>query len=96
MVGAVHLVQVDVIGAESAQAVLDLTHDPLPRAPLVRVFAHRHAELGGNDEVIPVSLDGPGDDFLGLAAGVDVGGVGDVDARVDNLARIVVARPPPG
>ena len=41
-VGAVDLVEVDPVGAEPAERVLDLGHDPAPReAPAVRVLAHR-------------------------------------------------------
>ena len=41
-IGPVHLVEVDVVGAEAAQAVLALAHDPAPRAARhVAVGAHR-------------------------------------------------------
>jgi hypothetical protein len=50
MRGSVHLVQVDVIGAEPAQAVLDLdldlAHDPLPRAALLMTQPAHVAEIG--------------------------------------------------
>jgi AraC-like DNA-binding protein len=81
----------------AAQAVFHLAHDPSPRtAPLVRFLAHRHAELGGDDQIVPAALDGPADDLLGLTAGVDVGGVDDVDAglerAVDDPDRVLVIR----
>ena len=52
-IGTVDLVQVDVVGLQPAQAVLDLAHDPAPRvAPLVRVVAHRAVDLGGEHDVV--------------------------------------------
>ena len=67
-VGTVHLVEVDVVGAETAQRVLDLGHDPAPRvAPLVGVLAHGAVELGGQHHVVAAALQGLADDLLGLA-----------------------------
>lgn len=82
---------------EPPEAVLHLARDPPPRAaPLVRVLAHRQAELGGDDEIIPAALDGPADDLLGLTPGVDVSRVDDVDASleraVDDADRILQIR----
>ena len=52
-VGPVDLVQVDVVGAEAAQAVLDLADDPAARvAALVRVVAHRAVDLRGEHDVV--------------------------------------------
>ncbi len=89
-VGAVHLVEVDVVGAQAPEARLDLAHDPAPRvAPAVGValLAHRHVhgavELGGEDDLVAAALEGLADDLLGLAPGVDVGGVDDVDPGVE-------------
>jgi hypothetical protein len=50
--------------------------------------------FGGDDQIVPAALDGPADDLLGLTAGVDVGGVDDVDAglerAVDDADRVLV------
>ena len=85
-VPAVDLVEVDPVGLQALQRGLDLAHDPAPRvAGLVRVVAHRAVELGGEDDVVAPVVGGQrlADDLLGLAARVDVGGVDEVDARVE-------------
>lgn len=49
-VGAVHLVQVDPVGAEAAEGVLDFLDDPPARATaVVGVLVHGHEELGGQE-----------------------------------------------
>ena len=85
--GAVHLVEVDPVGAEPAQAVLDLADDPTAAvAPLVGVVAEAAVELGGQHDVVaPAAGEGLADDGLRLARGVDVGGVDEVDARVQRV-----------
>ena len=96
---AVHLVEVDVVDLQAAQRVLDLADDPAARAArLVGVLVvHVAVELGGQEDVVAAALAGLqrlADDLLGLAAGVDVGGVDDVDAgvegAVDDRDRLVV------
>jgi hypothetical protein len=85
LAGPVHLVKVDVVGVQAAQRVLDLADDPAPgAAPLVRVAAvHGHEEFRGQHDAVPPPGQGPANDPLGLAPGVDVGGVDEVDARVE-------------
>ena len=78
------LVQVDVIGAEAAQAVLDLPHDPDARVPLVVASrTHPAVHLRGEDHLVAPALQRAADDLLGLAVGVHVGRVHEVDAAVD-------------
>ena len=94
-VGAVDLVEVDVVGAQAAQAVLDLADDPAARvAAHVRVVAHRRVDLGGQHHVVAPAGQRLADDLLGLAGRVDVGGVDEVDPRVeravDDPDRVVV------
>ena len=100
-VGAVDLVEVDPVGAEAPQRVLDLGDDPAARtAAVVGVLAHRHAELGGQHDVVAAALECLADDLLGLAGGVDVGGVDEVDpgiqGAVDDADRVVVVGVAPG
>jgi hypothetical protein len=71
------------------------------RALLVGVVAHRAVELGGEDDVVaPPAGQCLGDDLLGLALGVDVGGVDDVDPgvqrAVDDPDALVVVGVAPG
>src|SRR4051812_14372559 len=94
--GAVDLVEVDPVGAEPPQAVLDLLDDPAARVPeLVRVVAHRAVHLCcEHDVVAPAPGQRLADDLLGLAARVHVGGVDEVDPGVergvDDADRLVV------
>jgi hypothetical protein len=100
-VGAVHLVEVDPVGPETPQRVLDRPDDPAPRASApIRVVAHRHEELRGQDDVVAAAFERLADDLLGFAGGVDVGGVEEVDSGVerpvDDADRVVVVGVAPG
>jgi hypothetical protein len=91
----VDLIEVDVVGLQAAQRVLHLGHDPAPRvAPLVGIIAHRLVHLGRQDDVVAAPLECLAHDLLGLAVGVGVGGVNEVDPRVkrlvDDADRVVV------
>src|SRR3954447_10468594 len=97
---AVDLVEVDVVGPQAAERVLDLRHDPAPRAALVvDLVAHLAVELRGEDDVVAAAFEGLADDLLVLALAVDVRGVDEVDAcverGVDDLDRVVVVRVAP-
>ncbi len=66
--GPVHLVEVDPVGPQAEQAVLDLADDPSAGvAPMVGVVAHGCVELRREHHLVPQA---PGerlaDDFLGL------------------------------
>jgi hypothetical protein len=80
----VDLVQVDPVGAQPPQRLLDLAHDPTARgAAAVGILAHRSPHLGREHDVIaPAARQCLADDDLGLALRVDVGGVDEVDPRV--------------
>jgi hypothetical protein len=97
----VHLVEVDPIGSQAPQRVLDLGDYPAARAAAhVGVVAHRHEELGGEHDVVAASLERLADDLLRLAGRVDIGGVDEVDAgverAVDDADRVVVVGVAPG
>ena len=65
----VDLVEIDVVGLQAAQRVLDRADDPAPRiALLVRVLAHRAVDFGGQHDVVATALERLADDLLGLAA----------------------------
>jgi hypothetical protein len=80
----VNLVEVDPVGLKPLQRVLDLLDDPAAGvATLVGVLAHRHVHLAGEHDVVALAArQGLADDDLGLAAGVDVGGVYEVDPGI--------------
>ncbi len=83
-VDVVHLVQVDVVGLQAAQAGLAGVADVPGREPRrVRPAVAPVEDLGGEHDLLPPlpALGEPAtDDRLGLAAAVDVGRVEEVDA----------------
>jgi len=86
---AVDLVEIDIIEAEAAQAVVDGVHHMLAReADFVRARAHRAAQLCRNDDVFAVGaevLQRAAEDFLRDAARIDIGGVEEIDAGLQGL-----------
>jgi hypothetical protein len=87
MVGAMDLVQVDPVGPQARQARLDRTEDPAPRvATAVGAVTHREVDLGGEHDVVTPALQRPSHNVLGLARGVHVGGVDEVDPLVERGA----------
>jgi hypothetical protein len=95
-IGAVDLVEVNPVGLQPPQRVLDLGHDPAPRVPaLVGVTADRHVRLAGQDDVVaPAAGQRLADDQLRLAARVRIGSVEEIDPgverTVDDPSRVVV------
>ena len=85
-VPAVNLVEVHVVGAEPAQAVVDLGHDRLAgQAGAVRARPHPAVHLGGEHDLVPAGefpQRTPGDLLAGPVA-VDVGAIEEVDAGLD-------------
>jgi AcrR family transcriptional regulator len=81
---AVDLVEVDPVGLQPAQRVLDGLGDPAPRrAPVVGVRPQRQADLRGQHDVVAPAVDQRlADDLLRLARRVEVGGVEEVDPGV--------------
>ena len=82
--GPMDLIQVDVVGAEPAQAVLHLAHYSQPGvAPLVDALPHVAVHLAREHDVVAAALQRTADDLLGLPGRVHVGRVDEVDAAVD-------------
>ena len=86
-VEAVDLVEVDVIEAEPFQAGGDLIHDVAAReADRVRPLSHPGAHFGGDDHVLALDAEVAQrlpDLNFGLAFGIDVGCVDEIDARFE-------------
>ena len=79
----VHVVEVDVVGLQAAQAGLDgAPHVEAGEAALVGSVADRVGDLGGQHPAVAGLLEGAADHLLGAAVGVDVGRVDEVDAGV--------------
>jgi O-acetylserine/cysteine efflux transporter len=65
----VHLVQVDVISAQAAQAGLAAGDDVVARQPgVVRAATHAHPDLGGHEHPVPAAAQDLAEDLLGQAA----------------------------
>jgi hypothetical protein len=72
---------VDAVGAEAAEARLDVAGDLLgPERP---VGAAAEADLGGYEQVVAVPGEDGRENLLGLASAVCVSSVDEVDASVD-------------
>ena len=82
VVGVVQLVEVDVVGAESAQRVLAGAAHVVGLAPKC-VSSMRHAELGRDDDLVAAAPERHAEQHLGLGGAVDVGGVEEGDARLE-------------
>jgi hypothetical protein len=92
-VRSVDLVEVDVVGLQAAQRVLDCGHDPAARGSLlVGIVTCGAAELGREDDAVTAALERLAHDHFGLA--VRVGRVDEVDPcvqrLVDDADRVVV------
>jgi len=95
-VEAVDLVEIDPVGVEPAQTVLDRLRDPAPGgSAVVRVLTERQTDLRGEHDVVAAAVgQGLADDRLRLPGRVEVGRVDEVDAgverAVDDPDRVVV------
>src|ERR1700722_13536771 len=95
------LVQVDVVGLQSMEAVLDRPADVPPGAASdTGALAHVPAPLGSENHLVPPALQHLAQDGLGPpAVAVDVGRVEQcdpgVDGRVDDLPRLLEPDPHP-
>src|SRR5580700_432013 len=80
-VEAVYVVDVDVIDAEAAEALVAGLEKVMARgAEIVGAVAHGERGFRGDEHAIALAGDGFAEDFLGRAARVDVGGVKKIDA----------------
>ena len=97
------LIEIDVVGVDAAQAVVDLREDRLARQPrAVRTEAHRVADLGRDDDLVAVGevRKGAPDDLFARTLRVHVGGIEEVDAGfegvLDQRPAVVLAERPHG
>ena len=89
VVPAVDLIQVDVVHAEAAQAIVNAGEDGLAReAAAVRRLAPGVIDLGGHHDLVAASqlLERAAGELLAGAVGVAVGRVEEVDAQLNGLA----------
>ena len=76
------LVEVDAVRAQPLQARLHALDDVVARSPGLLGLHPQGAELGGDHDALTPSLECPAHELLGLGLAVDVGGVEEVDPRV--------------
>jgi hypothetical protein len=87
-VHSVDLAEVDVIGAEPAKTVIDLTQNGFSREPgPVRTWSHRMSDFCRNDNVIAIGeiRQRTAEDFFARSSGVHVGRVEEVDPDVQRV-----------
>ena len=82
-VGTVIPVVVDDVGAQPPQRGVDRLLDVGPRSARTLVVAHIHAELRGEDDLVPAAPEHLAEVLLAGAAAVDVGGVEERDTLVE-------------
>ena len=82
---AMYLKEVDPVGVQPPQRVLDATDDPTAGRPApARIVAHRQADFGREHDVVALARGQRlADDLLRLSGRVDVGGVDEVDPGVE-------------
>ena len=72
----VQLIQVDMVGTQPLQTALDRRNDMVPRMPhIIRPLPRPERALGGNEQLIPLPLDGSPQHRLGHTTPVDIGRV---------------------
>ena len=80
----VHLIEVDVVGAEPAQARLARLDQMLSRkASIVGALTHRHARLRGDQDAVAATLERFTNDLLRQPERVDIGRIDQVHACVE-------------
>ena len=82
-VGPMNLVDVDVIGAQTAQRIIDLLHDASSGCiPIDLAVAPFESRLGGDDRLGAHALESGADDLLGHAEAVYRRGIDQIDALI--------------
>ena len=83
-VESVQVINVDVIGAEPPQAgFASLNQMVARRSHIVRPLAHAEGRLGGDQDLVATSVDGLAEDRFRQAVRIDIGGIEQIDARVE-------------
>lgn len=86
VVVTVDLVEIDVVGLEATETVVDGVVEVLAAETfVVEIIAHGVVEFGGDDDLVAgdaEGFDGAAEDFFTDAEGVHVGGVEEVDAEI--------------
>ena len=85
-----NLVEIDIVGLEALQALVELKQDLLAREAFsVWLIAHHALGFGGDYDGLAarVGLEEPADHRFAFAAGINVGGIEEVNAQIESLAQ---------
>src|ERR1019366_1542577 len=83
-IGPVHEIDIDMIGVEIAQTLLDRSHDPLGAAvAAIGRFGIADADFGDQAHIAPARTQSTGQRLLGNPHPVRLSGIETVDARVE-------------
>ena len=88
MIEAMDLVEVDIIGAEPAQALIDLEQDVFAgQTGAIRAGAHSIKDLSGDDHFLASReiVERAAENLLALADRVAIGGIEEIDAGFKRL-----------
>jgi hypothetical protein len=86
VIPAVDLIEIDVIGAEAPQAVVDLAHGRLARQAAVGSRSHPPTDFGRDYDLVPAGKipDRPAEDLLTAAERIPVCRVKEIDAGFES------------
>src|ERR1035438_8282375 len=80
---SMHLVKIDVIGLQALETAFHFAHDVhAGRTASVEIVAHREADLGGEDNLVPHALQGVTYQRLALPEAVYVRRIDEVNSPV--------------
>src|SRR6266852_6436893 len=80
---SMHLVEIDVIGLQPPETVLNFAHDVHAGCPaMVKILAHWEAEFGGKHDLVPHTLQGVPHQSLALAEAVHVRASYEIDSPI--------------
>jgi hypothetical protein len=86
---AVNLIEVDEVGLEALETLIQFKKNGFAgEAAAVGLLAHEALDFGGEDDgfAAGVGFEEAAENGLAVAAGVDVGGIEEIDAQIESLA----------
>ena len=90
VIPAMNLVEVHIVGLQTAEALVEFEEDGFAgEAAAIGLVAHDAVDLGGDDHgfAAGVCFQESPEHLLAVAAGIDIGGVEEVDPEIERLAK---------
>ena len=84
------LIEIDIVHLQPLQAGVDGLHDMLARqAHAIGTGIHREEQFGGDHHIVAIAMrfDGPAQNFLAHARGIDIGRIEEINAQINGLAQ---------